>query len=379
VNRPRVVVVYKWIPQYRKRFFELLRESLADRGVDLVLVYGSPAGEDARKSDAVDISWGHHIRNRYLGARANAACWQPCLGHVRNADLVIVEQANRLLVNYLLIGCRKLVRTRVAFWGHGRNFQARPADGASERLKTLLARSVDWWFAYVPTSAEVVAGAGFPRDRITIVQNSVDTSSLATALRGVNASNVATLRASLGLAGNHVCIFCGSMYPEKRIPFLIDACARVRSAVPDFEMLFVGAGVDQDKVVCAADLYEWVHMVGPIFGGERAPYFGLAKLALMPGLVGLGVVDSFVAGVPMVTTSVSYHSPEIEYLRDGVNGLIVDETSGVQGYAQSVIDLLADSARRKVLVEGCERSAQVYTIEAMVRNFSDGVMRALEA
>lgn len=49
--------------------------------------------------------------------------WQPVLGHVSGADLVIVEQATKLLVNYVLLAQQALGRTKFAFWGHGENFQ----------------------------------------------------------------------------------------------------------------------------------------------------------------------------------------------------------------------------------------------------------------
>jgi L-malate glycosyltransferase len=38
---------------------------------------------------------------------------------------------------------------------------------------------------------------------------------------------------------------------------------------------------------------------------------------LMPGLVGLAVLDAFADGIPRVTTVIEYHSPEIEYLVPG--------------------------------------------------------------
>ena len=42
-----------------------------------------------------------------------------------------------------------------------------------------------------------------------------------------------------------------------------------------------------------------------------APYLYVSKLLLMPGLVGLSVMDSFVGTCPLVTTDVAVHSPEI--------------------------------------------------------------------
>ena len=93
------------------------------------------------------------------------------------------------------------------------------------------------------------------------------------------------------------------------LKFLLEACALVRAEVPDFEMIFVGSGADAGLVSQAARRHDWIHYVGPKFGRELVPYFMASKLLLMPGLVGLVVLDSFACEVPLVTTNVAYHSP----------------------------------------------------------------------
>ena len=57
--------------------------------------------------------------------------------------------------------------------------------------------------------------------------------------------------------------------------------------MPDFEMLFVGSGPDRTWVEEAVARNPWMHYVGPVFDDDKVPYFRLAKLALMPGRVGL--------------------------------------------------------------------------------------------
>jgi hypothetical protein len=66
----------------------------------------------------------------------------------------------------------------------------------------------------------------------------------------------------------------------------------------------------------------------------------------MPGLVGLTVLDCAAAGIPIVTTAYPYHSPEIEYLRAGGNGLIVDDSRSVGAYAEAVVSVLQDACLR---------------------------------
>ena len=103
----------------------------------------------------------------------------------------------------------------------------------------------------------------------------------------------------------------------------------------------------------------------------------LGKLILMPGLVGLAVIDSFVAGLPIVTTDLSYHSPEIEYLRSGENGVMVAPADDPAAYAAEVSALLLDGDRLQHLRKGCAMSAERYSMSQMVERFASGIREAL--
>jgi glycosyltransferase involved in cell wall biosynthesis len=375
----RVAIVYRKMPHYRRRFFELLRQRLAEQAITLQLIYGQPAPTDAVKKDIVELEWAHHIENRIMSLGRVELYWQPCLRLVDRTDLVIVEQASKLLVNYFLQTRYLLGGPKFAFWGHGKNFSLEEHSYVGEFLKRNLSKRAHWWFAYNERSAAVVRSFGFPTSRITLTQNAIDTRSLIAAARAVEPCKLESIRHELSLKGENVCIFAGGMYGEKRLPFLLEACEVVRQRVPDFEVIFVGAGTAAALIQQAAARHSWIKYVGPKFDDDKVPYFLLSKLSLMPGLVGLGVLDAFALGVPLVTTAVPYHSPEIEYLQNGLNGVVVRQTESVTAYAETVTELLRDEGKRQLLVAGGRASAEVYTIENMVDRFAEGVRRALAA
>ncbi len=374
---PTVAIVQKVLTHYRKPFFEDLKQALRAYGIDLRLIYGSPNAAHARKKDTVDISWAQKIENITLQMRDLEIVWQPCLGALQDADLVIVEQANSLLLNYLLLLSNRLGLKKLALWGHGRNFQRKTHRSLAELVKRRLSRTVHWWFAYNDLSSQVVSSFGFPPDRITSVQNAIDTTALIEGLNAIKPVDVDSLREKFAIVGDRVCIFSGAMYKEKRLRFLLDSLLCIKKQVPDFEMIFLGDGPDAPMVRSAAEKYGWIHYIGPRFGIEKIPFFCLSKLLLMPGLVGLAVLDAFALEVPMVTTNIPYHSPEIDYLCSGVNGLIVAQTDAPQSYADAVSHLLLDPVSRQGLVEGCRGARQRYTLAEMVRRFSEGIAQAL--
>lgn len=367
----RVTIVQRVLPHYRVAFFCRLRSRLLERGIELRLIYGQERCGTVPRSVTLDEPWAQRVENRYLRVGRTELVWQPCLGRASGSALIVVEQSARLMLNYPLLGLSRIGRWKTAFWGHGKNMQSDAANGWAERIKRAIIGKVDWWFAYTNLSVQIVAASGYPRSQITNVENAIDTSELRAQIAACSDDEVSALRARHGITGRLTGLFCGAMYDHKKLPFLIESCLRIKAAIPDFSAVFVGDGPERHVVVDATARHEWMHYVGAAFGRELAPYYRMSCVMLMPGLVGLAIVDSFVAKLPLFTTDLPIHSPEIAYLESGVNGVITAPT--VDAYAAAVIDYLTDVHSQQRLNEGCVRSAARYTIENMVENFALGV------
>jgi glycosyltransferase involved in cell wall biosynthesis len=210
-----------------------------------------------------------------------------------------------------------------------------------------------------------------------VVQNAIDDTELREAMRSILPAEIESLRRELGVEGRNVAVYCGGLYAEKRLDFLLMACQRVRNLISDFEVVFIGSGPEQHVVAAAAERHGWISYIGPVFGADRARYFAMSQALLMPGPVGLAVVDSFVAGVPLFTTDISGHGPEIAYLAHGVNGVI--SQFDVEEYARTMAECLNSPNKMKRLRQGCLESATVYTLDNMVLNFGDGIVACLAA
>ena len=136
----------------------------------------------------------------------------------------------------------------------------------------------------------------------------------------VDAVSAAALRDRIGMKAGRAAIFCGRLYDRKRIDFLLEASGRIRERIPDFD---VSLATDPTPPRCARlrsripGCITW----GCIFIEEIVPYFELADVCLMPGAVGLTILDTFALETPLITTRLSDHGPEIEYLRPEQNGI----------------------------------------------------------
>ena len=137
----KVCIIQAVAKQYRRPFFDFLHERLMAENITLTVIYSVPNNIEARRKDAVDLPaiYGHKapaywfFRYRLL--------YQPCLRQAMSADLVIVEQASKHLLNYIFAVLRVFGLVRMGFWGHGRNWQQ---DGTQwmEPVKHALLRRV---------------------------------------------------------------------------------------------------------------------------------------------------------------------------------------------------------------------------------------------
>lgn len=368
----RLLVIQRRLTSYRVPFFERLKSECSCREIHLELACGESTEPERSKADAGNIDWAQSLETKYF--LNGKICWQPFGKLLSNVDLVVVTQENKLVYNLVpqFLGQRH----RFALWGHGANLQG-DANSWRERFKAKVARRADWWFGYTEMSRPLITRNGFPNDRITILNNSVDTSEMRAHLNGLPANDRVVWRQANDVGSGPVGIFLGSLYTEKRIEFLLQAAQAIRQELPSFELVLVGAGPQRELVeaFCAAN--PWAHYLGTRNGLEKVRALAASDVMLNPGLVGLGILDSLVCGLPIFTTDCGLHSPEIAYLSNDHNGVMT--SNDISAYVQAVLALLRSPKDHARMAMACRESGECYSVANMARNFADGVQACLAA
>lgn len=372
----QVLVIESQINQYRLPFYTLLHKALAEQDMQLAVAYSNPNSEEQLKNDTCDLplEFGRKVPG-YWFCRGKVLL-QPLLRAALRADLVIVEQANKFVLNHLLLALSRLGLKRVAFWGLGENRQTGQIR-ISEWYRRKSLNWVAWWFAYTRSSADYLKGQGVPEERVTIVQNAVDTRQLQTQIASFSDSQVRETKKQLGIGPRDpVGIYCGMLHPVKSIPFLLESVGRIREKLLAFHLIVVGGGAGLASLQEYALQHPWLHVPGPLFGAEKALMFRIADLGMQPGRVGLVILDCFAAGLPLLTTQIPIHGPEIDYLENEINGLMTEHDTA--RFAEATVAVLQDGARLERLRSGSRSAASKYSIEAMVNNYCDGIIRCLQ-
>ncbi|MGY0600087.1 glycosyltransferase family 4 protein [Vibrio sp. JZG10] len=373
----KVLIIQKTIKHYRLDFYNRLNKKLKDHGVELLVVYSELNDKNIlskKDNSRLDPSFSKLVRG-YSFFKGKVV-YQNALALSRNYDLIIVEQANKNIINYLLLALRSINGNKVAYWGHGKNLQS-DNYGFKERFKRALLKKVNWWFAYTAMTQRFLIESGVSNSIITNVNNSIDTKGLSNNIDKLSGIAISEFKKVHGIGENdYVGLFCGSLYDKKELPFLISSVEKARQKIPNFKLIILGDGPDREYIENKSAKEDWLIYLGAAFGLEKSISFAICDLVLNPGLVGLGILDAFASGKPILTTDYRFHSPEVSYLEHGKNGLMVPKS--IDSFSNAIVSLLNDEHTLTSLKEGSKLSSEKYTTEIMADNFFKGIVNFFE-
>jgi glycosyltransferase involved in cell wall biosynthesis len=370
---PKVVIVQEYIPAYRVAFFEALHERAQSEGIELIVACGRPRQAQENRGDAETVTFVTLLRQREWTILGRRVVIRRLREAIAGADLVILEQARRNLDAYRLLTRRHPGGRLVALWGHGTDYTG-PTKAFDRSVRRWLTSRADWFFAYTQGGVEAVAAEGYPRSRATLVQNSIDTTALRKSVAAVTNESIESFTRTHDLHGK-TALFIGALDESKRLPFLRDAAKISHALDSRFRLLIAGDGDMRHDVETWASHQACLTYLGPLTGGDKAVALASSQVLAMPGRVGLVAVDSFAAGLAIITTDWAWHAPEFEYLENGRNSVVTaDETSA---YGQALIEVLCDRKLLAQLRAGCIAASEVITVAAMTENFLGGIRGAL--
>jgi glycosyltransferase involved in cell wall biosynthesis len=253
------------------------------------------------------------------------------------------------------------------FWGMGlarRYGVASECDRrpAAEAVRRLMLSICDHYLSYTEASTTNLLNRGYDAARITTLNNAVE--ALATAEQAMTAQRVP-----------FQALFVASLVEEKEPLAAVAIFARLRLLAPGAALHIVGDGPLRPQCEQAANRHEWVHYHGPQGGQVLRELALVSDIAIIPGRVGLAVLEMASAGLPMATFSVSHHGAEIAYLKDGVNGLFL--SADMDAAAKELEALLTDRPALERMRHEALTLASKHTIRRMAINFADGVLASL--
>jgi glycosyltransferase involved in cell wall biosynthesis len=223
---------------------------------------------------------------------------------------------------------------------------------------------------------------GVPNDRIFTTKHAVEN---ALYNRTVSESEKTCLRDELGMPPEQqVILYLGRLVPEKGIPYLIEAVAKLED---DTVLVIAGTGPDQEQLESLArdlGIGDRVRFVGYIPPKETILYYALASAYVLPSVTtplfkepwGLVVNEAFNQGVPVIATD-AVGAAVGGLVKDGINGFVIPEGDS-QAIKEKLHLILSNPGLRDKLSREARITISDWDNEHMVSGFLEAARYARE-
>jgi glycosyltransferase involved in cell wall biosynthesis len=266
----------------------------------------------------------------------------------------------------LALPVARLARKRIFMKFSGSNTVAPLTASALGRFEL---RALRRWAEQVlvlnPGMMEEAQAAGFPRSQLGWMPNPVDVDLFAPAGGDLKME----LRRRLGVAPDaFLIVYVGRLAPEKQLPLLVEAFARVRRACPAASLALVGDGPRRHELQSLAarlGLEDEVRFAGAVSSSGVREWLGAADVfALVSSLEGFpcSLSEAMAAGLPSVVSDIPGNT---QLVRDGVHGLVT-RCGEAASIGEALALLAADPEKRRAFGAAAR--------DLILREYSTGIV-----
>ncbi|HEV7250029.1 MAG TPA: glycosyltransferase family 4 protein [Shinella sp.] len=376
------------VPVYRRGFYVRLAETSKN---DYVVFHGKPPSNTSLQVAQPPFPFANvEVGTVELRLKKALLIWQRAVSRFAAGrfDGVVIGHEFKFLSSFAILALAKLRRRPVFWWGFGyRKAYGSWDDGGKPPLKDRvalwaadkLARWGDGYLAYTEKGRDHLLSIGVPADRIQVVRNTIDVEEQIALAEAVAGSDDADTRAEFGLRPNaDVLLYVGRLVPRKEVDSLVRfAVANPHVDGRPVDVLVIGDGEERAKLEALAGDAPNIRFAGAIDPSDMrlARAMKLSRAVVIPGYLGLAINHAFAHGRPIVTRKHDFHSPEIEYLTEGEDSLLIpgDEADFHEGLKAF---LAAPQEQARLAANATDRR-ETLRMDYMVRAYDDFISRVV--
>ncbi len=137
-------------------------------------------------------------------------------------------------------------------------------------------------------------------------------------------------------------LFIGRLLEVKRIDLLLQYFEELQHKLPTLKLHIIGDGPLSTLVDEAREKNNGVIWHGALVKESKiAPIFKAADIVFVPGHSGLSINHALIYGKPYITLKNIHQPPEIDFLEDNINGLLLEDD--FDSNVSRIYELLTDS------------------------------------
>ena len=320
----------------------------------------------------------YKIFNSLLPQSFRVSFFPGAIWHIirKRPDVVLALNNTTQFTEYLaLIVCR-ILKIKFVWWTHAYDHKAIKNNfvkSLKERYALFFLKKSNTIITFSDKGKEYLIDKGINGNKIFVAKNTIDTDKILLLQKNLKLDK-SKLKKQFGYKEtDRILIFTGRLNKEKKVSHAIRACNQLKAELPQLKLVIVGAG--EDLIYLKNLVMELgatnVQFLGEIYDEELlAKWFTISDLYIMPAYVGLGIIHAFCYGLPIITEFDENHGPEIQYLKNGVNGYMV-EKDNIQALISIIRDIIMDEPTMNSLsTHALETIKNEADIKTMVSNMN---------
>jgi glycosyltransferase involved in cell wall biosynthesis len=368
---PKVALIQKYVPHYRRPLFQILSE---DPDLDLHLLCDShPGSEESGLDASLDELPVRPVQVQYW-FDGRIVWFRGVLDHLRqeNYDVVIFEIGWTIVSNILLALYCRTQGIKLIPWTKGIAEGGRERNVLYQWYERQFLKLCDAYLVYGNVSSKYLQRHGCSSEKIFVAQNTIHVTRILESLDEAR-DQARTLQSALGFDERPVIGYFGRMASHKDPVGLLRAYLAARKRGVDAQFLAAGSGPLSSKLqeVAARSPYEDdIAVMGKVPQGKEGGYFLSMDVFLGGRNAGLSVLEAMAYG--RVIVLYPEHRPETELIEHEVNGVVSDSHT-----EEDLVDAICETLRHRQIKELGRKARQTVkskaTIEDMANSFKNAI------
>jgi 1,2-diacylglycerol 3-alpha-glucosyltransferase len=269
-------------------------------------------------------------------------------------DAVLCLNNSTQLTEYFALILCKLLKIKFIWWTHGYDHGIsnlpRFVKFFKQKYVMFFLNLGDSIIVFSDKGKDFLISNGTSKHKIFVAPNSLDTKKIISQKNNVDVNHVYEdyLKIFEIDDDTKIILFSGKLYKEKKVENAIKAFKLINREIPNSKLVIIGDGEELTnlKNMISPLQDKNILFLGEVFDEKLLNiWFTNAHVYLMPGVVGLSIIHAFCYGLPFITEDIIGHGPEIQFLKNGINGYLLKENN-IEEMSQCVIELLMNETKR---------------------------------
>lgn len=348
-NNKYILLFQRIIPYYRIKIFEKLNKEL-----NIIVCSSKEKKNTTIKSEIKDLNFPHENLSRIYFPFGKSAVIQNFLKPIfkYKPEIIISEYSPGYLTFWFLLIIKYFLKIKLILWTHGiQNTEIlKPFSSFKSKISLSVFNLVDGIIMYSNERANILGKRVNP-NKIFVARNTINTERLLKLRADYKKIGKSRLKKEIKFNNKYNLIYIGRLLESKRIDLILSTFLMLKESI-DIGLHFIGSGPEMRLIEPYLNIDASIYAYGEIISEETSgKYLYASDILINPGYVGLSIIHGMCFEKPIVTCNIEnngpFHSPEIEYLIDGYNGLLVSQKP--EDISDAIYDLLTNNKKLEEL------------------------------